>query len=300
LENRDLIVYCDRASNSARTLARVLGCRRWFEDSTPGRKTAPVVPVVINWGASDAPNWIRPERWPWPNSVKFHMLNSPGNVLVAINKKDTLQKLTEAQVPCLEWTGELGETTQEWLAEDGKYIARTTLTGSSGNGLRVVADAEHQTPAPLFTRYYPKTHEFRVHVWKGQVIDFTQKRLSEQFRNEGRREIVRSHDNGWVHAHTIEGGLDPEGIAAIKQGGAAAITALGLDFGAADVLAVFGRPVRSLDGKRRCLHFKCCEVNTGPGLENTITIKAYTDAIDAHYESIKRRKVIRPEVTAGG
>jgi hypothetical protein len=297
VENRDLIVYCDRASNSARTLARVLGCRRWFEDSTPGRKTAPVVPVVINWGASDAPNWIRPERWPWPNSVKFHMLNSPGNVLVAINKKDTLQKLTEAQVPCLEWTGELGETTQEWLAEDGKYIARTTLTGSSGNGLRVVADAEHQTPAPLFTRYYPKTHEFRVHVFKGEVIDFTQKRL-EEGRQE--RSIVRSHANGWVHAHTIDGELAPEGIESIKYAGRSAITALGLDFGAADILAVFGKPTRSLEGKRRCLHFRVCEVNTGPGLENSATIKAYTDAIDAHYESIKRRKVIRPEVTTGG
>lgn len=296
MENRDLIVYCDRASNSARTLATVLGCRRWFENSTPGRKTAPVVPVIINWGASDAPNWIRREHWPWPNAVKFHMLNGVDSVSRAINKLATLEALKAANVPCLDFVTELGDTTTQWLNEDGRYIARRSLTGSSGQGLVVVTSPDGVIRAPLYTRYYPKTHEFRIHVWKGQVIDFTQKRLSEQFRAEGRREIVRSHDNGWNFAHSIDPALDPSGIEAVKQAGITAVAALELDFGAADVLAVAGRPARSLDGRRRVLHCKVCEVNTGPGLENSLTIRAYTDAIDAHYESIKHRKVIRPEV----
>lgn len=296
MENRDLLIYCDRASSSARTLARALGCRRWYEDSTPGKKTAPVVPVIINWGASDAPNWIRREYWPWPNAVKFHMLNGVDGVSRAINKLRTLETLKQANVPCLDFTTELGETTAQWIAEDGKYIARRTLSGSSGNGLVVVTGTpDNAAPrAPLYTRYYPKTHEFRVHVWKGQVIDFTQKRLSEQFRAEGRREIVRSHDNGWNFAHNIDPGLDPQGITAVKEAGIAAVRALGLDFGAADVLAVAGRPTRHANGRRRILHLRVCEVNTGPGLENSATIQAYTDAIDEHYQSIKNRKVVRP------
>jgi hypothetical protein len=229
------------------------------------------------------------------------MLNGPDRVNVAIDKKATLEKLTEAQVPCLEWTSELGETTDKWLNEDGKYIARSQLRGSGGAGLRLLV--EHPPVGatfPLYTRYYPKTHEFRVHVWKGQVIDFTQKRLEERFRQEGRREIVRSHENGWVHAHGIDDGLDPEGIESIKRGAVSAVAALNLDFGAVDILAVFGRSTRLANGRRRALHFRVCEVNTGPGLENSATIAAYADAIDTHFQSIKHRRVVRPEGIVGG
>jgi len=301
MENRDLIIYCDRASHSARAIAKVLGCRRWYEDSTPGRKTAPVVPVIINWGASDAPNWIKPELWPWPNGRKYHLLNSTEAVSRAINKIATLEALRAAQVPCLDFvlpqTPNYQETLNGWLNEDGRYIARTRLDGSAGSGLRLVATlggAVPHSPAPLYTRYYPKTHEFRVHVFKGEVIDFTQKRLRPELVNSERTErLVRSHANGWVHAHTIDGELDTGGIEEIKRGAVAAIQALNLDFGAADILAVFGRPTRLANGRRRALHFRVCEVNTGPGLENSATIAAYADAVDKHYHSIKNRRVIR-------
>ncbi|MDE2097326.1 MAG: hypothetical protein KGL39_08795 [Patescibacteria group bacterium] len=226
------------------------------------------------------------------------MLNSVEAVSRAINKLATLEALQAAQVPCLEFTTDIAAT-QAWLNEDERYIARTSLRGSSGEGLLVVTDPQYRGRAPLYTRYYPKTHEFRVHVWKGQVLDFTQKRLSEQFRAEGRREIVRSHENGWNFAHNISADLDPAGIEAVKQAGIAAVSALGLDFGAVDVLAVFGKSSRRLEGKRRCLHCKVCEVNTGPGLENSTTIRAYVDAIDVYYQTIKKRAVIRPEMTNG-
>jgi hypothetical protein len=291
MENRDLIVYCDRASNSARTLAHVLGCRRWFENSTPGKKTSPVVPIVINWGASDAPNWVRPEHWPWPNAVKFHLLNGVDRVAKAINKLHTLEALKRAQVPCLEYVTEIGQTTESWLAEDGKYIARRSLTGSGGAGLRLVHPGpDGQTEpvaAPLYTRYYPKTHEFRVHVWKGQVIDFTQKKLRPELVGQAER-LVRSHANGWVHAHELDPFVESS-KQQIEQGAIAGLAALGLDFGAADILARYrtrrNRPLRD---------YRICEVNTGPGLENSTTIKAYTDAIDEHYQGIKHRRVIRP------
>ena len=53
-----------------------------------------------------------------------------------------------------------------------------------------------------------------------------------------------------------------------------ALTALGLDFGAVDILACLGKEI-----PRRLSKAVICEVNTSPGLECTQTIKAYVDAI---------------------
>jgi len=52
---------------------------------------------------------------------------------------------------------------------------------------------------------------------------------------------------------------------------------LNLHFGAVDVLAILNPPSES--GTRALKSFVICEVNTGPGLENTVTIEAYKNAI---------------------
>lgn len=293
--NRDLIIYCDRASASARTIARVLGCRRWFEYSTPGRKTATVVPVVINWGASDPPLWIQPKHWPWPNSPKHHILNDVSNVSTAINKLSTLEALKNANVPCLDFVifpeARVPESQRtvlnDWLEADGRYIARRTLTGSSGSGLRVVTKTEEHIAAPLYTRYYAKTHEFRVHVWKGEVIDFTQKRLRPELVGNAER-LVRSLENGWTHAHILEP-FCQAARAEIERVAVAACAAVSLDFGAVDILARF-----SSKSNRPLKDCRVCEINTAPGLENSATIEAYTNAVDRHYTAIKKRPIVRP------
>lgn len=292
--NRDLIIYCDRGSSSARTLANVLGCRRWYETSSPGRKTAPVVPAIINWGSSSPPLWIAHPHWPWPNQPSYHLANSTEAVSRAIDKRHCLAALHNHSVAALDFIlqGQHDENSpllRRWLEEDGRVIARTSLTGHSGSGIRVVSSEADLVRAPLYTRYYPKTHEFRVHVWGDRVIDITQKRLrSDLVGTDADRRLVRSLENGWIHSHT----LDPFALAARSQIDAAAVQAVaacGLNFGAVDVLARFkskrDRPLRDL---------KVCEINTAPGLENSQTIEAYANAIDGWYLSVKRRSVVRP------
>jgi hypothetical protein len=296
MNNRDLIIYCDRGSSSARTLSNVLGCRRWYETSSPGKKTAPVVPCIINWGSSSNPLWIVRPHWPWPNSPAFHMANGIDNVAIAIDKWRCLAALHTGSVPALDysvqgWAG--GASTEEilygWLDEDGKIVARDRLSGHSGSGLRLVTRREDIGRAPLYTRYYPKTHEFRVHVWGGQVIDFTQKRLRTGLVEDANtNRVVRSLANGWVHSHTLEPFVAAARVQ-IDVAATQAIGACGLVHGAVDVLARFSRK-----GARPLRDLRVCEINTAPGLENTRTVQAYADAIDGWYRGIKGRAVVRP------
>lgn len=289
LANRDLIIYADRDSRSARALARALGCRRWYENSSPGRKTASVVPVIVNWGATNPPNWIRRPGWPWPNAPKFNLLNSMPHVATGVDKLLTFTALAQNNVAERLAHSQSRDQAQEWLQEDERVIVRQTTRGSSGAGLRVVT--EGQVPrAPLYTRYYAKTHEFRVHVFKGQVIDFVQKKLRPEFvERPDTDRIVRNLENGWVYAHDglIASQADKEqiGAACVR-----ACSALGLDFGAVDVLAQYGQPRR--DNSRRLKDFRICEVNTAPGLENTATINAYARAISNHYREVKGRHAL--------
>jgi len=86
--------------------------------------------------------------------------------------------------------------------------------------------------AVYFTRFYPKTREFRVHVGSGKVLLFSEK--------EGNKHkiIWNKAKNGFTFRHLarhmwIEDSLLMEIQRASKQ----AVEALGLDFGAVDILA---------------------------------------------------------------
>jgi hypothetical protein len=282
----DLVIYAARGSTGARRLATALGCRRWRDD-LPERYTRrrPYFrgndsPMVVNWGSTVPARWLTDGRFRlnpvWVNSAKA--VNS------AINKLEFFRQLcsdgkpagSTVAVPLLKWTTNRDEAL-EWLKKkDCKgIVARTKLTGSSGQGIVLSTSADSVPTAPLYTRVYPKTHEFRVHVFNGRVIDTTQKKLKGG-PNDVADRFIRSHDNGWVHAHDgIDLSSDDRGT--IGVGCIAAVLGLDLVFGAVDVLAILEPP--DADRVRRLKSYVVCEVNTGPGLENTATIEAYSKAI---------------------
>lgn len=237
-------------SASAKKLANTLNTRRVFANRKykPKRRH-----VIINWGTSAYPTW-----WPVKIQRNVEVLNKPEAVKKASNKLTTLQVLKAANIKVPKFTT-LQRQAQDWLENDeGKVMCRTLLNSHSGNGIVVAREVDELVDAPLYTMYVKKSHEFRVHVFKGSVIDYVQKKKKSGF--EDRNPYVRSTANGWVFCR--------EGIEIrddVKNASVAAVNALGLDFGAVDV--VLGK-----DGLVYVL-----EVNTAIGMEGT-TVEKYTEA----------------------
>lgn len=285
----DLIIYAARNSSSARALARALGCRRWFEEPPERyqRRRAffrgRAYPTIVNWGSTVNPTWGTVASVVAASKGAGAWMNPQEAVDCAINKLETLKCLTEAKVPCLRWTTDK-EQVQKWLKKEHLVLARKVLGGASGAGIVAFGATAGIPDAPLYTRNFPKTHEFRVHVFDGQVIDFVEKkaRLDQNAGTPSVRDrVVRNHNNGWIFAH------DNLSVAAaakrtIEETSVAAVRSLGLLFGAVDILAILS------EGKPRELtNHVVCEVNTAPGLECTQTIAAYVDAINRKHVALR-------------
>lgn len=284
----DFIVYADRGSNSARTLADSLRCRRW-RAGMPDRYTRRRAyfkgyrePIICNWGTTGGPDWTSIRDAVARSQDKGLILNPFEKVRVALNKIETFKALDAAGVPCVKWTIDK-EQVKKWLASKKQHtvFARRTVTGQGGTGITLVSGPTATVPdAPLYTRNYPKTHEFRVHVAFGKVIDFVEKRAILTAPKVDR--FVRNHANGWTFAHQLSR-LTGEDKAVLDGMATAAIKALGLHFGAVDLLAILDAP----ESGGRLKGAVVCEINTGPGLENTQTISAYKHAFET-FRTINR------------
>ena len=140
---------------------------------------------------------------------------------------------------------------------------------SGGRGVRVVKpfEGEEVPDAPLYTKGIPNiAGEFRVHVFKGQVIDFAQKKKLRPEELEARgithNPLIRNLEGGYIFAREgVE--LHPH----VVQVSIEALEDLSLDFGAVDVV------LSAYSDKGFVL-----EVNTAPGLQGSTIVK-YANAI---------------------
>ncbi|MNJ09659.1 hypothetical protein D3C77_38070 [compost metagenome] len=107
----------------------------------------------------------------------------------------------------------------------------------------------------------PKKEEYRIHVFNGEVVDVQRKARKKDVPDDQVNWKVRNLANGFIFARGEEAlGNVPQDVLdqAVK-----AVAALGLDFGAADVV------YNDKQGKAYCL-----EVNTAPGLSGS-TLDGY-------------------------
>lgn len=192
--------------------------------------------IVINWGNSQKHNWKAN-----PNDLNFYEL-----VATASNKLESFKLFKENNIPIPEWTTNKEEA-KKWK---GDIVVRTILNSHSGRGI-VLCNSETIIDAPLYVKYKKKKEEYRVHVFKGKVIDVQQKRKRTDY--EGHDTKIRNHHTGWVYTRENVRIDD-----ALKTIASQAIQALHLDFGAVDIIY-----------NEHENQYYVLEVNTAPGLEGT-------------------------------
>lgn len=221
--------------------------------ATPAKK-------IINWGAT-------PDRFP-AKLLTAQVINHPDAVAVAVDKLKSFNAFKAANVSTPEFTSDKAQAI-EWLEAGHDVFARTQLRASSGRGIHIM-DHEHpdtwEVTAPLYVKYVKKQDEYRIHVVRGQVIDMQRKGLRAEFQNnQNVNWKIRNLANGFVFSRDIATGRPVPQI--VKDVGVASVAALGLDFGAADVIY-----------QRQSNRAYVLEVNTAPGLEGQ-TVTSYANAL---------------------
>lgn len=229
-------------SISAKALATGLGLLRISGEKRLARRD-----TVINWGNRAI---VPKSRW---GEVKI--INRPSAVACAINKLETFIKLTQKGIVTVPWTQNVTQA-KTWLSSGAVVVVRKNLIGHGGQGIQIVEVGEIPF-AQLYTKYVPKCHEYRVHVAFGQVIDVTKKKRRNDVPVS---EFVRNYESGWVFCRDDISLPDK-----VEKLAIASVAALGLDFGALDVLY-----------KERSNEAFVLEVNTSPGIEGT-TLNKYIE-----------------------
>jgi glutathione synthase/RimK-type ligase-like ATP-grasp enzyme len=178
---------------------------------------------------------------------------------MATHKGIALAQFAVFNVPCPEYTTDKQQA-KDWIESGDKVVCRTLLTAHSGQGIVVAKQHDQLVDAPLYTKYIRKQKEFRVHVFNSKIIDIQEKRRSSA--TDDHHPYIRNHANGYVFCRgDIEEPYDLRGVAT------SAVNALGLDFGAVDVIWS--------EAQDKCY---VLEVNTACGLEGS-TVHKYVQAI---------------------
>lgn len=255
-------------SNGAATLAKKL------RENIPGLKVGLAkiaetrrcqgTRLVINWGNRHPIQHLHQDR--------LIISNPPEAVGRCINKIETLRALQAANVPSVVWSTNAQELRTHFPRH--RIVARTIVNGSSGAGIRIIQPGEPIVPAPLYTIYFKKQAEFRLHVAFGRVILIQQKRrrLDHGETEEGSNaNLVRTHDNGWVFTiQNLSCDQNPQYRAQLEQIGLQAAQAVGANHCAVDVL---------VNDRREIV---VCEINSAPGIEADSTEGAYVEAFSEY------------------
>lgn len=242
---------------------------------TAGHNPVPAIkehPLIINYGRSIEPVWFDKIR-----QLRGVFINKPEAVALSVDKLKTSEALKHSLSVCS--FSDADEYKEKILEEGGKVVIRKTLTGKGGKGIVIVEDKDELSKykGHYASKYFAKTHEFRVHVLFGKAVSIVQKKRmgKTKLAELGLKKAdpyVCNHDNGWVFAQKNL----TANVSSVQQMYDTATTALyilGLDFGAVDIMAIL-TPSGGLNG------YKVAEVNTAPGLELTNLQDTYVEEME--------------------
>lgn len=282
------------------------------------KPTGTTAKIVIGWGCKTKDK---------VNMTSHIVLNHPDKIRINRNKYESLNLLKRAGVPIADYVDSAGVLA---ALSNARSAINLPLVGrkkfhQGGKGFWTcltkgqVRKAIDQG-AEYFQNYLDITDEFRLHVFKGKVINMQKKversNMTSAFKeqhgsrianiagknnvsldkqtmeyvldNLGKREerpdqIIKSNTRGWKFSQikTAKDGLRAAAINAVE--------AIGLDFGAVDCcLTEGGSPY-------------IIEVNTGPGLQGTsfdAYVKVFKDAIAEINKPAAKKATAKPAAKA--
>lgn len=214
--------------------------------------------IIINYGNRSAPA----ERF-----GTAHVINSQSALNNAANKLNALNTMSRAGVSVVPYTTDR-TTAIGWSATGDMVYARTTLNGHSGEGIEVITQDNmgNMPVAPLYTKGITgQRREWRIHVFDGVITHVQVKRRRNGYAEDPNyREDVRNHSTGWIYATE---NINPS--QAVLRNAVEAVRAMGLDFGAVDVISHRDNAW-------------VLEVNTAAGLQADTTMTAFVNALDVY------------------
>lgn len=214
--------------------------------------------IIINYGNRSAPA----ERF-----GAAHVLNPQSALNNAANKLNALNTMQQAGVSVIPFTTD-PTVARGWAAGGQVVYRRAILNGHSGEGITVLTsdNLSEIGNAPLYTRGIGgQRREWRVHVFDGVITHVQVKRRRNGYQTDPNyREDIRNHHTGWIYATE---NINPS--QAVLRNAVRAVQAMGLTFGAVDVIS----------------HRDSAwvlEVNTAPGLQAETTMTAFVNAINVY------------------
>lgn len=199
--------------------------------------------IAIRWGGAELPDKDT-------NST----LNKAESIRTASSKIASFRRFAEADVPIPRFTTRRSEAS-EW----GCTVFGRTSQGFQGRGISVYRPGDPLGNHDLYTEFIPNEREYRLHVVGGVVVSVQRKYLEHpHLQGDGH---IKNHGHGYAFK-TPERELNNSR----KEAAIAAVEALGLDFGAVDMIV-------DADGKEYVL-----EVNTAPAL-SPMRVEQYLQAL---------------------
>jgi len=185
----------------------------------------------------------------------------------SVDKLTQYKWFQEQGLSALEFTTD-SDIVDGWLCDGQTVFGRKYLNSSCGKGIVVLEKHGESIPElPVYTKYKKKKREFRVHVFKDQVIAVTEKKRKKDF--DGQHDTkIRNLSNGYIFCQGFSN--EPAGL---RELALSASRVSPSDFRGVDI---------GYNEKNNDLFV--IEVNSAPGIQGS-NLDKYTGAITNDIQS---------------